>query len=72
MFARRKDRRRKPAAPLSLTQLEPRDVPALWSLQLLSPSAGDPGDTAATHSGGLTLSTTTIEARTPSTRSCPR
>lgn len=48
---------------LSLTVLENRTNPAKHSLSVLSPLAGDVGDTAATHSGTLVQSSaTTVDA----------
>src|SRR2546423_881383 len=40
---------------LKVTQLEDRTAPALYSVTLLSPPEGDPGQTAATHAGRLRL-----------------
>lgn len=59
--ASRKNRSRN----LTLTQLESRDVPAFWTLQMLSNAVGEPGDTAATHSGTLQMYAVTVEAPTP-------
>ena len=36
-------------------QLPDRIVPATWAVQLNPPGSGTPGDTAATHTGSLSL-----------------
>ena len=43
---------------LSLTQLEGREVPAVFAVGMLSPFAGDVGESAATFTGGIALDTT--------------
>lgn len=40
---------------LNLEMLEAREVPAVYAVGLLSPAAGDAGDSAATFTGGITL-----------------
>ncbi len=50
---------------LSLTQLEARDVPALWNVELLGPDVGYEGDTAADITGTLQLASTSVEAASP-------
>jgi Bacterial Ig domain/DNA/RNA non-specific endonuclease len=50
--------RRQSFGHLSLERLEAREVPALFAVGLLSPFAGDVGESAATFSGGLTLDAT--------------
>ncbi|MFO0852110.1 MAG: hypothetical protein U0871_26630 [Gemmataceae bacterium] len=39
--------------PLSLVELESRDTPSLFAVRLISPPAGELGDTGAKHSGAL-------------------
>lgn len=43
---------------LNLTELETRAVPAIYAVTLLSPDAGDPGSTDATHTGKLRIDPT--------------
>ena len=40
---------------LRVTELERRDTPAWWAVTAPTPTEGTAGDTAATHTGGLTL-----------------
>lgn len=40
---------------LGLEALEDRAVPATYSIRLLSPAEGVPGDAGATHTGGFAL-----------------
>ncbi|HET6575362.1 MAG TPA: hypothetical protein VFG68_17275, partial [Fimbriiglobus sp.] len=56
---------------LSVEQLEDRTVPTVYGVTLLSPEAGEPGETVATHAGELRLTSpdlrgiTVAEAATP-------